>query len=1714
MTRSYLAIFVVLAALTGMMSRGVARDEHETPRASLVGGSAFVLPASESPEWASIKLPDPFPIRREFISSTRLETILADTAKGQLRQLPQREFELLVRAAALEKVASENPPKIVEAHYHATWASSRLTGTATWKLVNTTRLPAAVSLEPLQLAMSLPKWQDDRPAKVFRAVPRNKKISELFLWADDPAGGQIECKWSVRGIEEPDEERFELAVPPTPIAHLELTIPADRLPSCSFPTVVITGPFPAENTNERLWRLSFGGLSKIPLAIRRPLANVGTPAVRMTKSVRYALAPGEVRSTFELQLESAREPLREQTFQVDPALTVVEVIGDLKESWHFTPAPNNQSPGLLRVVIRDPSSSVRLTVRARSTLAFQTSSWNCPTIRTVHQLPGDETIEFLIHPEFKIEGWNANEFRSTLSQTLSDQTQRIVYESTLATSGNDERRLPVLRFKLTEPEFRTEESLIWKLEPGRNRFEARTQIQVLRGPAATFTFRTISGYVVEAVDTTPDDPGVSFRPTPGVQNSWIIEPSRAIGTGQNWGVRVQLRGPDALTIQDPATTPEIQRLPLPYWTLAGAIERNGTYLVQPRQARVSIAAATPMISTAQDITWNYKGREPTGDLLFTPNSISVNSNAKSTVSIQGKNWSIASDFLVTTEEPIQSLTLFVPGNAADVVCDEPSAKVTRVSGSTVIPFLPFLDAAGPWPTLGIASILSRKPGEFWRITFPNQLRGQTALHVRSQQLLESGAGVGSIALPTIGGTQLDASTIQLDPQAADQIELLDSEPRASSSRVRYRPRDARTPATSDQRPWRFEQLRIVNTIEHDGSCRSHLSGRIAERRGNQFNLVLPQLADLETVKIDDKYLAIDSPRDGRIAIPAPNDQSYFEVVYRLPASRDWPIAAHPVVLPEFPGEPTTIELIWHCAGSHQFWPKLEYHLSGGIGNAEVRVVSHEFLMACSLIFALLLAGVLFSVAYAPTRRGIAATALLLATLGCVILLAPQGWSTILRPSFFVLGITILAWTVTAAARRSPAMAFCIAIPLATGQAQAPEPAKVFVVQNTTEAAEQYSVFAPATVVKRLETLSRSGLPSVALLSAEYEGKANDELVAFTTTYTLSCNRAGTHTFALPLAGVLLASAKLDGEDAFLDATRPDQFSLKISGTGQHQLVLKFTVASSGTAADREVRFTMPDLAASRLSLSAGSRARQLEVPTRRGSQILRLLESGPKVDVEHGGGTEMVVRWREGIADGVKANVAVREACVWDLSESEARLTAAFVYSIEGGTLAQLKLLLPDSLEPIRLNVRSLDPRSGGIGVRDWRVGAPENGQRTIDVRLQSPTDGRFVVVLSAAMLKPLTMRPNLFFPRADAINDSESFYAIRYSQLVADTTNLLGVIDFPAEAMTKEFSIVPELGFEKQPPARVVRRVPVGTAELRPVLVPPCPIQNISAEMQFELGRQINIEGSIRATGKEIGIVEFEVPPAIRIHELRASGLAGWHRSGARVQVWLQTPVTESTMRWSGSLPLDLAPKGEVPYAPVPLDLPLARYLSMPGCQIEPLIVRMKPAENWTIAMLPQSTNLKLKPLQPGDDTTWMLEGNPQQALKIAAIWQPKTKPTPILNPQKPDLSSESPSINAPGNIRNVMPKSQSIPVPEQSSLRQRASIAIAWAVAFLLAGLLVVRIGTRLWPEQVVLWCGLFTLVLGVSTNVAVLFYFIAILAISVRVFRITLWLWTKRA
>ena len=1568
---------------------------------------------------------DPFPLRRQFLPDDQLDRLTADP-RGPFRKLTKAEFETRVRAAADAVQLARTPPQVVTAAYRGRYEPGRLTGTADWTVANPSGRPALLPLDTFRLAVT-----DISPSLLFRGKPGGKELPGSYLWVGADRETPVTLDWSARGVEETDEERFDLGLPPAAIGTLELSVPTDRIPALTagLKKVDATGPFAGRGEGERLWKWAVGGQSNLLLTVR-PAHTPGAD-VSAGRAAVFDLAAGEARAAYDFALDSPRGLFREHTFATDAGVKVAGVSGDGVDRWQQDP-PDGKAAGTLRVAWREPTTTAKVKVTAAFTLPAGAVAWACPGVRA-SALPGADTIEVNISPDLKCDGWASHDYRpgvNTVSKSL-----KLQFVGGYATADGG-RRPPTVRVRSAEPELATEEAVTWRVEAGRTRLSALVKARVVRGPLPQLLVRTAPGYVLESAAVVPEDAAVSFGPLPGTPNTWAVEPSRAVPTGRTVEVQLEFRGPPGPAAPDPADpAPAAVPLPFPVFTPLFATDRQGTLTAVGE--RMTPTARTPLAVDADAGGWvvKYRGREPGGVGLFAPEPTGVSADA---VRVGVQNKVCEATILARADDgPVGSLTLHLP---------HPDGRVKPPDGGTAEPLpvaslLPLLAATNGWAALTAAG--SRPPGVYWRVTFAQPKTGPFEVTTTYPVAAIDPASLVSLPLPHVGGSAGDTA-VELAPELAAVYRIADAPSGDFPHTVALEPLAAKPAVVPTFGAWRLADVRQLNQIDGDGGLAVVVSGRVVAAAGRALAMTLPAGAVVESAQVSGKWVAVNG--GGAIALPLPElppDGVTFEVRYRLPTPPPGPLPEYASPPPGLPTDDPPAAR-WQVARGWLPWPSLS-DADECSGAAGVRVARSPVLRGVGFALGGLVLAVGVRVLLTGSRVRVAAVAGVVCGCGLAAWVAPLGWQKVVQPPLFC-GLIVLAAAAVrkpataASTRRSSAVAKTAAV-LATGCVCATaqpggEPAVVYVVGT-----EAQAVYAPAAVLEKLDALVAPPLPDVIVSKAEYAATADEAVVSVAATFTLYCPRDGTHPFTLPLAGVRLEAMQLDGADAFPDASKPDRYTFSVKGRGKHTLTARFAVMPTTTGGDREARFGGPEVHVCRVTFDAGAKGRQPDVPTRRGGQTV----SGATATAEHGAGRTVAVRWREATADGTRATVSVKEAGVWDATDSpDAGVWAAFAYRIEGGGLDRFEIDIPPGLVPTKVLVRPTDPRASPVGVRGWRIASGGEGTRVV-ARLQQPADGRVLVLVRAVPTRPLTANPVLRFPRAAGVADADrdSIYAVRFPGGGSSGGTVAGAIDFPADAIVKDFPPVPEFAFDKQSPARVVRRSPGATAEVRPTLVPAPPFAALGAEVLYTCGAWVEVDGAVRVVAKDAGVVEFTVPDAIEVRDVRAVGLAGWGRGGNKVQVWLKTPAAgEVLVRWAGSLPAGG-------------DVPLPRWGST-ITTAEPTVVRVRAADGYAVKPT-QTTGLKPKPAADGE-VAFTFEGNPPP-MKLDVSPLPPAAPPP---PDPPDVRSPPPAVPPPPAGGADRPPDVTVaPLDPWPAL-----LAVAWAVGLLAAVLTLRGWGWR--PER----------------------------------------------
>ena len=167
------------------------------------------------------------------------EAQIKDWPRSNLRYLPidAAEFERLLEGSRRTTDGSRPPAdaQILQARYTAELADDELVaGRAVLRVSSFSKSPTLLPLDPCRLALDTPLWRPERSSNSAGAA----KTVSLGIGPDGKLAvrvaqsGQLEFSWTLRGQRETGGAlAFSLQLPQCPSNQLELTLPADLIPT-------------------------------------------------------------------------------------------------------------------------------------------------------------------------------------------------------------------------------------------------------------------------------------------------------------------------------------------------------------------------------------------------------------------------------------------------------------------------------------------------------------------------------------------------------------------------------------------------------------------------------------------------------------------------------------------------------------------------------------------------------------------------------------------------------------------------------------------------------------------------------------------------------------------------------------------------------------------------------------------------------------------------------------------------------------------------------------------------------------------------------------------------------------------------------------------------------------------------------------------------------------------------------------------------------------------------------------------------------------------------------------------------------------------------------------------------------------------------------------------------------------------------------------------
>src|SRR5205807_77778 len=254
----------------------------------------------------------------------------------------------------------------------------------------------------------------------------------------------------------------------------------------------------------------------------------------------------------------------------------------------------------------------------------------------------------------------------------------------------------------------------------------------------------------------------------------------------------------------------------------------------------------------------------------------------------------------------------------------------------------------------------------------------------------------------------------------------------------------------------------------------------------------------------------------------------------------------------------------------------------------------------------------------PGRGRYGVLVLWLGLAGMALLWLPASMRPFVWRSFLP-GIAVACiWYLWSALRSSPGLgapnpvaagSAVLALAMVTclpGQAAAPGPQTVLLLPGTDRAPDKESVLAPGELLEQLRSLARRGargLQGAVILDAKYEGTVNDGIAEFKAEFQVQSFSDGSTSLTLPISGIELQEALLDGSTAYPVALAVPlhAYSFQIKERGRHKVQVRFALRDSAAGAEHELRCAIPEIVQSQLKLRVPAGASYLRTDQGRGA---------------------------------------------------------------------------------------------------------------------------------------------------------------------------------------------------------------------------------------------------------------------------------------------------------------------------------------------------------------------------------------------------------------------------------------------------------------------------------------------------------------------------------
>lgn len=874
---------------------------------------------------------DDFPIHRVTLTENKLANSWKQVEQGTLVRMSPAEFDRLLGEARLGRRAMRAAPSVVEGRYRAKYqvaagGEGSLVGTAEWSIRRPPSGSSEVMLEGLQLALRQAKWSDGEDAVLYR-LPSDPNP---YLHLPEGESHTLNLEWSGRGLPEPGEMQFELRVPSIPVAKLELELPNGLVPVVPQEEALLTGPFPA-GPGDSLWRISFGGISRLEIVLRRATESPGVLLARV--AVAQTLTRAEGTGRYEFQVESAKIGFTELTFHYDAAFIPAAVRVNNMESWSATTDGDN-APSII-VRLREPTRSAAVVISGSLKMPLASQPWVSPGVRLKSGVHRSERLNFAIGSALILRDWNPQGFRLIRSELATDQSYTLETESASPAAVNGQGERPVLQFGTRATgSWTVAQRAEWQINADGESLSVKSSVSATGVSPRTIRFPLPSDWQVERVQSGARD--IDWSTSGGAARRLDVA-AGPLSRGAE--INILLR----------RTTPRSrdERISFPDLLPDGCSNRTGSLTVRAGPG-VELIPSDPVPDSpalrpagGQEFFWTMTPEPLAGWLIVRLREAGCRIDIANIVRPDRPSGAIHSDLTLTPDNgPVSDIALWT---ASPIV--EPwewrddrghwVASAVRVRDEESRPWLLSLTPSSPMASIASLAGTANTIGCRWRLKLPRGIDRPITLH--SDYGPAAGGRTRVWPVPWAAKSQFQASLSLPANTPLDEIDSrwLLSGPYSSLVRTyRYGSGFNPLPQVPASAPApEFQRLRLVTSLSAEGNYNCVFQTDVRRWTNGLLPVELPRGAHDCKVSIGGRQIALDSNATGAgaLVVPVPESAGWtrIQIEYWLPSLTEPLTARMPRSPPSGPFPADAIQYVWQISPEWRLFSTDGYHLLAG-----------------------------------------------------------------------------------------------------------------------------------------------------------------------------------------------------------------------------------------------------------------------------------------------------------------------------------------------------------------------------------------------------------------------------------------------------------------------------------------------------------------------------------------------------------------------------------------------------------------------------------------------------------------------------------------------------------------------------------------------------------------------------------------------------------------